>query len=113
MLSPTTQVLLRHPLPNFSSPIQEIYACSSCGKYVILDDDNREVCFLRRDFLLHFPRINTAVRVTNTGNHFFPMGTIVKITGITFNEDNGQRYLYKCEYSGLVQYLRRKDFKLI
>ena len=118
MINPNTSVLLRHRLPNFSSPIQEIYACSSCGKYIILDDDDNEVSFNRSDFLIHYPHINTLVRVTDTDSHFFPLGTIAKITDIEFWEDEGQEYtnhhyFYLCSYSGHKQYLLRSQFKLI
>ena len=84
MINTNTSVLLRHRLPNFSSPIQEIYACSSCGKYIILDDNNNEVSFNRSDFLIHYPHINTLARVTDTDSHSFPMDAIVKITDIEF-----------------------------
>ena len=117
MLNPNTPVLLRHRFPNFSSPIQEIYACSSCGKYIILDDDNNEVSFNRSDFLVHFPHIDTPVRVTDTDSHSFPMGTIVKIIDIEFSDIEEQEYpnnyFYLCSYSGHVQYLLRSQFKLI
>lgn len=117
-INPNTQVLLRHPFPNFSSPTQEIYACSSYGKYIILDDNNNEVSFNRSDFFVHFPHINTSVRVADTDSHAFPLGTIVKITDITFEEDDEQmrpqsHYWYECEYSGLTQYLRRSQFTLL
>ena len=118
MINPNKSVLLRHRLPNFSSPIQEIYACSSCGKYIILDDDDNEVSFNRSDFLIHYPHINTLVRVTDTDGHFFSLGTIAKITDIEFYEDEGQRstnhhYLYLCSHSRHEQYLLRSQFKLI
>ena len=118
MINPNKSVLLRHRLPNFSSPIQEIYACSSCGKYIILDDNDNEVSFNRSDFLIHYPHINTLVRVTDTDSHFFPLGTIAKITDIEFWEDEGQKstnyhYLYLCFHSGHEQYLLRSQFKLI
>ena len=112
MINPNTSVLLRHRLPNFSSPIQEIYACSSCGKYIILDDNNNEVSFNRSDFLIHYPHINTLVRVTDTDGHSFPLGTIAKITDIEFWEDEPP-YAYLCSYSGRKQYLLRSQFKLI
>lgn len=112
MINPNTSVLLRHHLPNFSSPIQEIYACSSCGKYIILDDNNNEVSFNRSDFLIHYPHINTLVRVTNTGNHSFPLNTIVKITDIEFWWDE-HHHAYLCSYLGNTQYLLRSQFKLI
>ena len=118
MINPNKSVLLRHRLPNFSSPIQEIYACSPCGKYIILDDNNNEVSFNRSDFLIHYPHINTLVRVTDTDNHSFPLGTIAKITDIEFWEDEGQEstnphYFYLCSYSRHEQYLLRSQFKLI
>ena len=118
MINPNKSVLLRHRLPNFSSPIQEIYACSSCGKYIILDDDDNEVSLNRSDFLIHYPHINTLVRITDTDSHFFPLGTIAKITDIEFWEDEGQEstnhpYAYLCSYLGHEQYLLRSQFKLI
>ena len=118
MINPNTSVLLSHCLPNFSSPIQEIYACSSCGKYIILDDDDNEVSLNRSDFLIHYPHINTLVRVTDTDSHFFPLGTIAKITDIEFWEDEGHKstnhpYAYLCSYLGHEQYLLRSQFKLI
>ena len=118
MINPNTSVLLRHRLPNFSSPIQEIYACSSCGKYIILDDNNNEVSFNRSDFLIHYPHINTLARVTDTDSHFLPLGAIVKITDIEFWEDEGQEftnhhYAYLCSYLGHEQYLLRSQFKPI
>ena len=118
MINPNKSVLLRHRLPNFSSPIQEIYACSSCGKYIILDDNNNEVSFNRSDFLIHYPHINTLVRVTDTDGHVFPMNSIVKIIDIDLWEDEGQKstnhhYLYLCSYSRHEQYLLRSQFKLI
>lgn len=118
MINPNTSVLLRCRLPNFSSPIQEIYACSSCGKYIILDDNDNEVSFSCSDFLIHYPHINTSVRVTDTEYHSFPLGTIVKITDIGFLGDEEQGYtnhphVYVCSYSGHEQYLLRSQFKLI
>ena len=118
MINTNTSVLLRHRLPNFSSPIQEIYACSSCGKYIILDDNNNEVSFNRSDFLIHYPHINTLARVTDTDSHSFPMDAIVKITDIEFWEDEGQEstnhhYFYLCSYSRHKQYLLRSQFKPI
>lgn len=86
MINPNTSVLLRYRLPNFSSPIQEIYACSSCGKYIILDDNDNEVSFNRSDFLIHYPHINTPVRVTDTDSHFFPLGTIAKLQILNFGK---------------------------
>ena len=118
MINTNKSVLLLHRLPNFSSPIQEIYACSPCGKYIILDDNDNEVSFNRSDFLIHYPNINTPVRVTDTDSHFFSLGTIVKITDIEFWEDEGQKstnyhYLYLCSYLGHEQYFLRSQFKLI
>lgn len=112
MINPNTSVLLRYRLPNFSSPIQEIYACSSCGKYIILDDNNNEVSFNRSDFLIHYPHINTLVRVTDTGGHSFPLGAIVKITDIGFWWDE-HHHAYVCSYLGHEQHLLRSQFKLI
>lgn len=90
---------------------------SSTKEYTITDDREDLVCF-RSDFLVHFPHINTPVRITDEDGHSFPMGTIVKIADIGFLDDEEQEYpnhnyYYLCSYSGHGQYLLRSQFKLI
>lgn len=117
MLNPNTLVLLKCSIPGFSSPVQEIYACSSYGQYIILDDDNREVCFTRDDFYTNFPHLGQRILVSGTENHYADVDFISTITGIYFNKNYGRgsyhRYIYGYKNNGSEEYLTRNQFILL
>lgn len=118
MINPNSIVLVKQNIFKSNSAIARIIGYNSATKeYTITDDVEDFACF-RSDFLIHYPHINTSVRVTDTDSHSFPLGTIVKITDINFWDYEGResinpRYVYLCSYSGHVQYLLRSQFKLI
>lgn len=112
MIDMNSIVLVKQNVFESNSAIARIIGYNSATKeYTITDDVEDFTCF-RSDFLIHYPHINTLVRVTNTGNHSFPLNTIVKITDIEFWWDE-HHHAYACSYLGNTQYLLRSQFKLI
>lgn len=112
MINPNSIVLVKQNIFESNSAIARIIGYNSSTKEYTITDDREDFTCSRSDFLIHYPHINTFVRVTDTDGHSFPLGTIVKITGIEFWEDE-HPHAYLCFYSGYEQYLLRSQFKLI
>ena len=118
MIDINSIVLVKQNVFKSNSAIARIIGYNSSTKEYTITDDVEDFACYRSDFLIHYPHINTPVRVTDTDSHFFPLGTIAKITDIEFWEDEGQEYtnhhyFYLCSHSGHEQYLLRSQFKLI
>ncbi|WP_440972153.1 hypothetical protein [Megamonas funiformis] len=118
MINPNSIVLVKQNIFESNSAIARIIGYNSSTKEYTITDDVEDFACSRSDFLIHYPHINTSVRVTDTEYHSFPLGTIVKITDIGFLGDEEQGYtnhphVYVCSYSGHEQYLLRSQFKLI
>ena len=112
MIDMNSIVLVKQNVFESNSAIARIIGYNSATKEYIITDDREDFTCSRSDFLIHYPHINTSVRVTDTSVHLFPMGTIVKITNIGFC-DYERHYAYVCTYSGYEQCLLRSQFKLI
>lgn len=117
MINLNSIVLVKQNVFESNSAIARIIGYNSATKeYTITDDREAFTCY-RSDFLIHYPHINTSVRVTDTDGHIFPMDAIVKIADIEFLDSDNHylphRYFYKCEYSGVTQYLTRSQFTLL
>lgn len=118
MINPNTIVLVKQNVFKSNSAIARIIGYNSSTKEYIITDDVEDFACSRSDFLIHYPHINTPVRVTDTDSHSFPLGTIVKVIDIGFwgdeeQESTNHHYVYVCSYSGHEQYLLRSQFKLI
>ena len=118
MINPNSIVLVKQNVFKSNSAIARIIGYNSSTKEYIITDDVEDFACYRSDFLIHYPHINTSVRITDTDSHSFPLGTIVKITDIGFwgdeeQESTNHHYVYVCSYLGHEQYLLRSQFKLI